>query len=66
MFKTILTAILVAGFLISCQPDRSGDNMNKINKIISSVKQQWAPDKRIAIFNIDSDETAGIITLTGE
>ena len=66
MLKTILTAILVAGFLISCQPDRSGDNMNKINKIISSVKQKWAPGKRVAIFNIDSQETAGIITLTGE
>ena len=66
MFKTILRVTLAAGFLISCQPDRSGDNMNKINNISSAVKHKWAPDKRVAIFNIDSQENAGIFTLTGE
>ncbi len=40
--------------------------MNKINEITNSIKQKWAPDKRVAIFNIDSQEIAGIITLTGE
>ncbi len=66
MCKTGISAILAAVLLISCQPDISGNNMNNINRIISSVKQQWAPDRRVAIFSIEADDIDGIITLTGE
>lgn len=66
MIKTLLTTTIATALILSCQPNSHEHEMNKINEITNSVKQKWAPDKRVAIFNIDSQETAGIITLTGE
>jgi len=40
--------------------------MDHINSIIESVKNKYAPDKRVALFNIDADESGGFYLITGE
>lgn len=40
--------------------------MSSVTQIIHEVKHQFAPDKRIAIFHINANDTSGIITLAGE
>lgn len=40
--------------------------MSSVTQIIHEVKNQFAPDKRVAVFHINANDTSGIITLTGE
>ncbi|KAF0140388.1 MAG: Cell wall-associated hydrolase [Stygiobacter sp.] len=40
--------------------------MNSVTQIIHEVKNQFAPDKRVAIFHINASDTSDIITLSGE
>lgn len=40
--------------------------MNEINKIILETKEQFAPDKRTSIFNINIESLGGNLVLTGE
>ena len=42
------------------------DNMEQINSIILSVKEKYAPDKRVAIFNISPVLEDNSIKLLGE
>jgi cell wall-associated NlpC family hydrolase len=42
------------------------DKMNSVTKIIEDIKNQYAPDKRVAIFEISVIDSANIFTLTGE
>lgn len=42
------------------------NKMEVVNKIIDDVKRVYAPDKRVALFQISSVDTTGIITLSGE
>ena len=40
--------------------------MSSVTQIIHEVKNQFAPDKRVAIFHISANDTSNIITLSGE
>lgn len=40
--------------------------MEKIESIVSQIKNKYAPDKRVAIFNIEFSESGNKITLKGE
>lgn len=59
----LMTALLVLG---SCQKAQEINNMNEINQIITTSKHKWAPDKRIAIFNVSASKSDNVITLSGE
>ena len=40
--------------------------MEKVNSIIKEVKEKFAPDKRVAIFNIEATESENNFTIKGE
>lgn len=42
------------------------DKMNSLNKLIDEVKNEFAPDKRVAVFQIDISTDSGKIILNGE
>ena len=45
---------------------KAQDNMEKVNSIIQTVKENFAPDKRVAIFNIEAIESGDKIIIKGE
>jgi cell wall-associated NlpC family hydrolase len=45
---------------------QENNNMETIEKIITEVKNKFAPDKRTAIFNIHIENTGNKVLLTGE
>ncbi len=58
----LITFVLSSNNLISqVNPD-----MEKTKKIISQVKEKYAPDKRVAIFNIEIEQPEKKILLKGE
>ena len=42
------------------------NTMEKVNNIIKEVKDNFAPDKRVAIFNVDASQSSDKITIQGE
>lgn len=42
------------------------EKMSSVTKIINGVKESFAPDKRVALFQITVEEKSGILTLAGE
>ena len=42
------------------------EKMNSLNKLIDEVKNEFAPDKRVAVFQIDASTDSGKIILSGE
>lgn len=42
------------------------EKMNSLNKLIDEVKNEFAPDKRVAVFQIDISTDSGKIILNGE
>ncbi|TRZ41084.1 C40 family peptidase [Robertkochia solimangrovi] len=61
--KYILPLSCLALSLFSCEPK---DNLKLINEDISEVRSRFAPDKRVAIFNIESVNDNGMLILKGE
>lgn len=45
---------------------KAQDNMEKVNSIIQTLKENFAPDKRVAIFNIEAIESGDKIIIKGE
>ena len=45
---------------------KAQNNMEKVNSIIQTVKEKFAPDKRVAIFNIEAAESGDNIIIKGE
>ncbi|MBR9855375.1 MAG: SH3 domain-containing protein [Algicola sp.] len=66
MFKNGLYPFVLFTFVfIACKTDKTSEP-NKADQIISSVREMYAPDKRVALFDIESKENAGGYTLTGK
>lgn len=59
---SVLAIFLIATILISAQ----SKNMKTINTIINSVKEKYAPDKRIALFNVGVKKEKRNLILYGE
>ena len=57
----ILTLITVLSINIYSQSE-----MEKVNSILKEIKEKFAPDKRVAVFNIESSELDGKVLLKGE
>jgi gamma-D-glutamyl-L-lysine dipeptidyl-peptidase len=61
----LLMAILMVYSTISCAQTKKECPEN-VKKIISEVKQEFAPDKRVAIFKIEAEEKGKTLELKGE
>jgi cell wall-associated NlpC family hydrolase len=62
--KTIITLLLF--FLAFIYLPAQEDKMNSITKIIEEIKTQYAPDKRLAIFDVTATDSVSVLTLSGE
>ncbi|MBC8005920.1 MAG: C40 family peptidase [Verrucomicrobia bacterium] len=63
MLKTYFIYIL----LILCCNAFGGDNdLQKAGRVVDSVAKVFAPDKRIALFDVKTSEHSGVITLKGK
>ena len=61
--KIFLVLIILLTFYTNT---KAQDNMEKVNSIIQTVKEKFAPDKRVAIFNIEATESGDKIIIKGE
>ncbi len=59
---SVLVILLFSTVLITAQ----SKNMKKINTIINSVKIKYAPDKRVALFNVEVNKVKKALILSGE
>ncbi|MEW6653568.1 MAG: C40 family peptidase, partial [Bacteroidota bacterium] len=57
---------LILTALLSITSLAQDNKIDKVNKMIEIVKQQYAPDKRVAVFQVKAGNIDGLITLTGE
>ena len=62
----LLFIFLITTFLSVCNYSQETNKMEKVNSIIQTVKEKFAPDKRVAIFNIEAAESGDIIIIKGE
>jgi hypothetical protein len=62
----IKNAIIFLFFLLCIPIMAQEDKMNSLNKLIDEVKNEFAPDKRVAVFQIDISTDSGKIILNGE
>lgn len=60
IFLTLLLLTVLSSNLIS------QSNMEKVNSIIQTVKEKFAPDRRTAIFNLELTESENKIIINGE
>ncbi|MCU7494544.1 MAG: C40 family peptidase [Ignavibacteria bacterium] len=58
--------MLLTGFLIGTLTLTSAAENKKMTELLDKIKQQFAPDKRTAIFNVQAEEEKGTVTLKGE
>ena len=62
----LLFSVLV-GIILSFQSySQETSIMDKANSIIKEVKENFAPDKRVAIFNIEANESNNTLLISGE
>ena len=57
--------LLVALLFSACKKEQSTEP-NKVDEIISSVRETYAPDKRVALFDIESRESASGYVVIGK
>ncbi len=62
----IILLILTIIFITVCSFPQENGTMEKINSAITEVKTKYAPDKRVAIFNIETEKSANRFTIKGE
>lgn len=65
LFKNTVV-IFVAGFLItSCQKQQE-ENGTQADAIVEEVRKEYAPDKRVALFNVETEKRGDRLLLKGE
>jgi hypothetical protein len=65
--ESIMKIFLALIILITLYTNtKAQDNMEKVNSIIQTLKENFAPDKRVAIFNIEAIESGDKIIIKGE
>jgi len=52
--KNVLLFLGVTTLFISCKDTPQKEEVSKVDPIINSVKEQYAPDKRVAMFDIET------------
>lgn len=68
MIKKIIASILWSlGFLYACTPQEPTDkNAEALNTTIEEIKSRYAPDKRVAIFEVETTFHEDTLVLKGE
>ena len=64
--KTIISVIFILIFVSSNILSQDSTTMNKVNSIIKEVREKFAPDKRVAIFNLEATEADNKVIIKGE
>ncbi|WKN33168.1 NlpC/P60 family protein [Porifericola rhodea] len=65
--KTFAIALSFLAALASCTtPEESQPDNEKLNTAIEEVKSRYAPDKRVAVFDIETKVKGDILILNGE
>ncbi len=60
-FSSLL--LLFAGFIVGCSENKT---LDRVNGLIEKTGDQFAPDKRVAVFDVGADNEAGRIVLRGK
>jgi hypothetical protein len=63
IMKIFLTLVILVNFFTNT---KAQDEMDKVNSIIQTVKEKFAPDKRVAVFNLEATESDKNIIIKGE
>ena len=61
----VLFIVLTVLFFSACNPESSTD-VNKVDGVIAAVKENYAPDKRVALFDIQSGKNSSGYILKGK
>ena len=65
--KIVAFALLVLFVISACSPQkRDASRKTEITSLLDSLKSVYAPDKRVALWNLTIDETTDSIRLSGE
>lgn len=62
----LLTLFTLLIFISNQNYSQEKHIMERVSSIIQMVKNKYAPDKRIALFNIEAEESDGLYLITGE
>jgi cell wall-associated NlpC family hydrolase len=67
LLKKITLISLVALIVGACQnSEKENKSLFDSQEIIAEVSKEYAPDKRVALFNVDAEENKGKLVLKGE
>lgn len=65
--KPLFSAIILFSFLVACEEKKPAvDEPNEADAVIAEVRSQFAPDKRVALLDVDAIERDGTFLLKGE
>lgn len=65
--KYLFLAAILSSVFISCQDEQPELNeTNEADVVIAQVRSQYAPDKRVALLDVESVERDGVYVLKGE
>ncbi len=64
--KNIMSILILLLIISSNIFSQENTTMEKINSIITKVKEKFAPDKRVAIFNLETTEVEKKTIIKGE
>jgi len=67
LLKKITLISLIALFVVACQnSEKENKSLIDSQEIITEVSKEYAPDKRVALFNVEAEENEGKLVLKGE
>lgn len=67
LLKKIILMSLVAWIVGACQnSEKENKSLIDSQEIIAEVSKEYAPDKRVALFNVKAEENEGKLVLKGE
>jgi cell wall-associated NlpC family hydrolase len=67
LLKKITLISLIALFVGACQnSEKENKSLIDSQEIIAEVSKEYAPDKRVALFNVEAEENEGKLVLKGE
>jgi cell wall-associated NlpC family hydrolase len=67
LLKKATLISLIALFVGACQnPEKENKSLIDSQEIITEVSKEYAPDKRVALFNVEAEENEGKLVLKGE
>jgi hypothetical protein len=58
--------VMLIFLVLTIQTFSQENKMEKVNSIIKEVKDKFAPDKRVAVFNIEASKGSNKISISGE